>query len=173
MNLWTLHYSFINHHFHHSTITIKQKIIINKLVTELLLGHFLWKNSCSNEKRQIPRTSAGKKTNSAVNSAAQIPRKKPKFRGLARNSAARRKTVGPTHNYCSQITSLGKTTSTHSLQNCISYMPVKPLNPFTFASYSSSNHRVYSFIIFLYLSLQFRPLWNSAVASKSMLHQQM
>src|SRR6218665_479434 len=31
-----LHYSFINHHFHHSTITIKQKIIINKLVTELL-----------------------------------------------------------------------------------------------------------------------------------------
>ena len=48
--------SFIIHQFHHSTITIKQKIIINKLVTELLWGHFLWKNSCSNEKRQIPRT---------------------------------------------------------------------------------------------------------------------
>ena len=77
MNLWILHYSFINHQFHHSTITIKQKIIINKLVTELLWGHFLWKNICLNEKRQIPR----KNTNSAVkfrssNSAAktQIPR---------------------------------------------------------------------------------------------------
>ena len=31
------------------------------------------------------------KTNSAVNSAAQIPWKKPKFRGSARNSAARGK----------------------------------------------------------------------------------
>jgi len=35
--------------------------------------------------------STAKKTNSAVNSAAQIPRKKPKFRGSARNSAGRRK----------------------------------------------------------------------------------
>src|SRR6218665_1077511 len=33
----------------------------------------------------------GKKTNSAVNFAAQIPREKPKFRGSARNSAARGK----------------------------------------------------------------------------------
>jgi len=33
----------INHQFHHSTITIKKKIIINKLVTELIWGHFLWK----------------------------------------------------------------------------------------------------------------------------------
>src|SRR6218665_2702143 len=33
----------------------------------------------------------GKKKNSAVNSAAQIPQQKPKFRGSARNSAARGK----------------------------------------------------------------------------------
>jgi len=33
----------------------------------------------------------GKKTNSAVNSAAQIPRQKPKFRGIPRA------TVGPTN----------------------------------------------------------------------------
>ena len=33
----------------------------------------------------------GKKKNSAVNSAAQIPRGKPKFRGSAQNSAARGK----------------------------------------------------------------------------------
>src|SRR6218665_1382989 len=97
MNLCILHCSFINHHFHHSTITIKQKIIINKLVTELLLR----KNSCSNEKRQIPRNSAVKEEfrgkpaaqNSAVtqNSAGtQIPRLGSKFRGP-------RKTVGPSN----------------------------------------------------------------------------
>ena len=94
MNLWILHYSFINHQFHHSTITIKQKIIINKLVglTELLWGHFLWKNSCSNEKRQ---NSAGKKRLiPRWNFAAQ-------FRWKHKNSAARheiprsRNTVGP------------------------------------------------------------------------------
>ena len=84
MNLWILHYSFINHHFHHSTITIKQKIIINKLVTELLWGHFLWKNSCSNEKTS--------------NSAAKRRIPRLKFRGKNPNSAAfrgPRKTVGP------------------------------------------------------------------------------
>ena len=93
MNLWILHYSFINHHFHHSTITIKQKITINKLVTELLWGHFLWKNSCSNEKRQIPRKKdefRGQlpRLNSAVKT--HIPRLGAKFRGP-------RKTVGPTY----------------------------------------------------------------------------
>src|SRR6218665_2911760 len=113
--------------------------------------------SNSAAKRRIPWLNSAEKT--------QIPRLGSKFRGP-------RKTVSPTHNYCSQITSLGKKMSTHSLQNCISYMPVKPLNPFTFASYSSSNHRVYSFIIFLYLSLQFRPLSNSAPASNSILHHQ-
>jgi len=40
---------------------MKQKIIINKLVTELLWGHFLWKNSCSNEKRQFLRHSVAKR----------------------------------------------------------------------------------------------------------------
>ena len=84
MNLWILHNSFINHQFYHSTITIKQKIIINKLVTELLWGHFLWKNSCSNEKCQIPR----QKDEFRGNSAAQIPRQKPK---ITRNSAGRGK----------------------------------------------------------------------------------
>jgi len=79
---WILHYSFINHQFYHSTITIKQKIIINKLVTELLWGHFLWKNCCSNKNVKF----RSKKTNSAD----QIPREKPKFRGS-------RKTVGPSN----------------------------------------------------------------------------
>ena len=83
MNLWILHYSFINHQFHHSTITIKEKIIINKLVTELLWGHFLWKNSCSNEKRQIPRQKDEFHVKiPRLNSAA-------KFCGSARNSAGR------------------------------------------------------------------------------------
>ena len=77
MNLWILHYSFINHHFHCSTITIKQKIIINKLVTELLWGHFLWKNSCSNEKRQITRHSAAKRRIPRPNSMAQFHGKNP------------------------------------------------------------------------------------------------
>ena len=84
MNLWILHYSFINHHFHHSTITIKQKIIINKLVTELhvLWGHFLWKIAVrmKNVKfRCIPR----KKD--------EFRGKNPriKFRGKKPNSAAR------------------------------------------------------------------------------------
>ena len=75
-------YSFINHHFHHSTITIKQKIIINKLVTELLWGHFLLKIvvQMKNVKfRGIPR----KKDEFR----GKIPWQKPKFRGLARNSA--------------------------------------------------------------------------------------
>ena len=145
MNLWILHYSFINHRFHHSTITIKQKIIINKLVTvvaigaphrlhtydnracsiiskfsvitfsndpvnpsafvskvvwinedltwlvtELFWGHFLWKNSCSNEKRQIPRDPAGKRRIPRLNSAAQ-------FRGNP-NSAARFEIPRPAEN---------------------------------------------------------------------------
>jgi len=33
----------INHHFHQSTIIIKPKTNVNKLVAELLWGHFLWK----------------------------------------------------------------------------------------------------------------------------------
>jgi len=45
---------------------------MNKLVTELFWGHFLWKNICSNEKR------------------CQIPRLDSKFHGL-------RKTVGPSY----------------------------------------------------------------------------
>ena len=95
MNLWILQYSLINHHFCYSTITIKPKINVNKHVTELLWGHFLreelfeWKTSNSAEFR-------GKKTNSAVNTAAQNPRKNP-------NSAARleiprpAEIVGPTY----------------------------------------------------------------------------
>jgi len=91
MNLWILHYSFINHHFNHSTITIKEKIIINKFVTELLWGHFLWQNSCSNEKRQIPRNCAVK---------IRIPRWNPrlKYREKNPNSAYRLEIPRPAEN---------------------------------------------------------------------------
>ena len=59
MNLWILHYSLINHQ---SISTIKPKINVSKLVTELhvLWGQFLrkklfeWKTSNSAEKRRIP-----------------------------------------------------------------------------------------------------------------------
>ena len=116
MNLWILRYSFINHNFHHSTITIKQKIIINQLVTELLWGHFLLKNSYSNEKRQIPRDPAEK---------GRIPRwiprlkfrGKSKFRGSARNSAVRGK-LGPNNNSCIWLNYIGDSANLNQVCWC-------------------------------------------------------
>ena len=93
MNLWILHYSLINHHFHKSTSPIKPKINVNKLVTELLWGHFLWKNSCSNEKRQIPR-----QKDEFGGKFRGIKFRGSKIRGRNPYSAAfrgTRKTVGP------------------------------------------------------------------------------
>src|SRR6218665_31087 len=79
MNLLILHYSFINHQFHHSTITIKQKIIINKLVRELLEVIFCEKIVVQMKNVKIPRKKdkfRGKKPNSAG--------KKTKYRGFSR-----------------------------------------------------------------------------------------
>jgi len=57
MNLRILHYSLINHHFHHQT-----KNQHKQTWTELLWGHFQWKK------------------------LFEIPRQKGKFRGSAGNS---------------------------------------------------------------------------------------
>ena len=94
MNLWILHYSLINHHYHQSTITIKPKNDINKLVTELIWGHFLWKkvvwlknikfHGISRQKGEFCRLDSTVKT--------QIPRLVSKFRGP-------RKTVGPNNDF--------------------------------------------------------------------------
>src|SRR6218665_3410543 len=83
MNLRILHYSFINHQFHHSTITIKQKNHHKQTCNRATLRSFSVKNSCSNEKRQIPWNSAVKR---------RIPkRRNPKCRGLARKFHGSRK----------------------------------------------------------------------------------
>src|SRR6218665_1973404 len=82
MNLRILHYSFINHHFHHSTITIKQKIIINKLVTDRYFEVIFCEKIVVRMKNVKFRGFTAKKTNSAA-----IPRLK--FRGENPNSAVR------------------------------------------------------------------------------------
>src|SRR6218665_2774772 len=90
MNLLILHCSFINHHFHHSTITIKQNIIRNKIVTELHMYFeviFCEKIVVRMENVKFRRFFRGKKTNAAVNSAVEISRLKS--RGKIPNSADR------------------------------------------------------------------------------------
>jgi len=78
-NLWIFHYSLNNFHFHQPTITIKPKINVYKLITELLWGYFLpkklFERKTSNSAGKMPNSAArfhGKNPNSAT--WLEIPR---------------------------------------------------------------------------------------------------